>query len=145
MRNVRVIFAFIFMSLCVNATTKTVNLVSAGTLSSFFQTNDDNLITELTVTGTMDYRDFSIISGLPFLTTLDLSGVTISAVSIYGTDYFANEIPTYVFYNRTNLLSVSLPNSVTKIGMNAFTGCSNLASVNIPTSLSVLGYAAFMS
>ena len=143
MKNFTLILALISMSICANASSKTVNLVSAGTLSNFFQTYDDYTITGLTITGNMDASDFNLIKGLSSLTSLDISGVTINAVNLYGTNYPANEIPGSVFYNRTFFVSVSLPNSVTKIGMSAFTGCTNLVSVNIPTSLTVLGYGAF--
>ena len=42
-----------------------------------------------------------------------------------------------------NLVSVSIPQSVTYIDDNAFGGCSNLVSVNIPNSVTFIGYCAF--
>lgn len=38
--------------------------------------------------------------------------------------------------NCTGLTSINLPNSITRIYTNAFTGCSNITSFTIPNSLS---------
>ena len=63
MKNFTLILALISMSICANASSKTVNLVSAGTLSNFFQTYDDYTITGLTITGNMYASDFNLIKG----------------------------------------------------------------------------------
>ena len=47
------------------------------------------------------------------------------------------------FSGCSSLTSVSIPNSVTSIGDLAFRGCSKLASVTIPTSVTSIGYGAF--
>ena len=41
------------------------------------------------------------------------------------------------------LTSVTIPNSVTSIGIHAFCGCSGLTSVTIPNSVTSIGYCAF--
>ncbi len=41
------------------------------------------------------------------------------------------------------IVSVSIPNSVTSIGDEAFYGCSRLTSVSIPNSVTSIGYGAF--
>lgn len=43
----------------------------------------------------------------------------------------------------SNLESITIPNSVTSIGYQAFTSCSNLVSVNIPDSVISIGDYAF--
>ena len=58
------------------------------------------------------------------------------AFSLYDEDYQLHE-------NRMGLESVVIPESVTDIEGNAFSGCPNLASVTIPTSLKTIGYKAF--
>ena len=47
------------------------------------------------------------------------------------------------FYNCSGLTSVTIPNSVTTIGYGVFAGCSSLTSVTIPNSVTSIGYGAF--
>ncbi len=47
------------------------------------------------------------------------------------------------FSNCTNLISVSIPKSVTDIGINAFSGCTGLTSITIPNSVTTIGSSAF--
>lgn len=46
-------------------------------------------------------------------------------------------------FNFSNLTSVTIPNSVTKIGMSAFSGCNGLTSITIPASVAEIGWYAF--
>ena len=48
-----------------------------------------------------------------------------------------------VFDDDGLLTSINIPNSVTKIGDFAFSGCTLLASINIPDSVTVIGEGAF--
>ena len=47
------------------------------------------------------------------------------------------------FYGCSGLTSVTIPNSVTSIGNSAFWGCSSLTSVTIPNSVTSIGGSAF--
>ena len=47
------------------------------------------------------------------------------------------------FSSCTSLTSVTIPDSVTSIGSNAFDGCSSLASITIPDSVTSIGWDAF--
>ncbi len=49
------------------------------------------------------------------------------------------------FYGCTELVGVTLPNTVVSIGENAFYDCSSLASVVIPENVTYIGYGAFMN
>ena len=51
-------------------------------------------------------------------------------------------IPTRAF-SCNSLVSITIPNSVTSIGSDAFRDCSSLTSVGIPNSVTLIGYAAF--
>lgn len=124
----------------------TVNNTS-GQLASKVGTNLN--ITALTVTGTMDARDFVFITNsLPELTTLNLSGVTIepysSGQTLYGTitSYHGNEIPRTAFFGK-KLTSVSLPQNLEIIGFAAFAGCYQLHNVTIPASVTFIDDYAF--
>ena len=47
------------------------------------------------------------------------------------------------FFGCEYLTSVTIPNSVTSIGEYAFQGCSNLTSVTIPNSVTSIGWQVF--
>ena len=119
---------------------------TAGQLS---QLVGDTQITELTVTGTMDARDFLFITEeLTELTTMDLTQATIVPYEgnkmLYGTvtSYVANEIPRTAFFGK-KLTTVALPESLDGIGYAAFAGCYQLESVTFPETLSYIDDYAF--
>ncbi len=56
------------------------------------------------------------------------------------------EIPnsvTRIGYEAFSYCRVTIPNSVTSIGYQAFSGCSGLTSIEIPNSVTSIGYSAF--
>lgn len=70
-------------------------------------------------------------------------------VKYYGNDSVIN-IPNTVsnighdaFSGNTGIQSVMIPSSVTDIDYYAFSGCSNLLSINIPNSVTSIEYGAF--
>lgn len=52
-------------------------------------------------------------------------------------------IPNYTFANMTKLTSVTLPDSISKIGLRAFQNCSSLRTVTIPAAVTEIGIYAF--
>lgn len=137
---------------------KTINLATAGTLSTSLTSNELNTITDLTLTGTIDARDIKTMRDrMPLLAVLDLSGATIA--KYYGSlgtspswgdfDYPANSFPNYAFnyptsnLGKTSLTSVKLPSSCTAIASLAFARCSALTTVTIPSSVKSLGQYVF--
>ena len=127
--------------------------VTAGNLKASLTIDELATITKLTLTGTIDTRDFKTMrDDMPLLAEIDLSGVNIAAYSggegTYQTvtDYQANEIPVCAFYRinhaKTNLKSVTLPSTITAVGGYAFYG-SGLTSVTVPKSVTSIETCAY--
>lgn len=55
---------------------------------------------------------------------------------------YMTEVPAR-FASKCNITSINIPNSVTSIGVLAFSECSSLTSVTIPNSVTSIGFAAF--
>lgn len=49
------------------------------------------------------------------------------------------------FYRRTDLLSVTIPDSVTSIGESAFEGCGNLTNVSLTNGMKHIGFRSFFN
>ena len=152
----------LLLSVGLKAQTVTINVETAGTLSSLIASSKKYLITNLKLTGNLNGTDIRYIremagsgySGTSStkgkLATLDLSDANILSGGVnyyyyFTTSYFsqANTIGNYTFDGCTSLASVTIPNSVTSIGDYAFQGCSSLTSVTIGNSVTSIGFAAF--
>lgn len=62
---------------------------------------------------------------------------------IFIFDYVIIRIEDFAFHNRTNLVKVEIPPSVTYIGQDSFSGCSNLKSITIPHGVRNIEHSAF--
>ena len=135
---------------------KTVNVVTAGTLTTLLTETEKTTITDLTVTGYIDVTDIKCMRNeMIVLSVLDINAVTIQAYNGSGgthstTFYPANEMPIYSFYNtnlgtgKGSLKSVILPNNVTSIGSYAFSFCNSLNTINLTASIKTINNAAFI-
>ncbi len=120
---------------------------TAGSLSTLI---DDTSISSLTITGTIDARDFQFIAkNLSSLETLDLSNAEVVAYSdaksplfMSITSYDSQAIPATAFMGK-KLRNVTLPEGLTKIGTAAFAGCQNLESITLPSNLETIEPYAF--
>jgi len=138
---------------------KTVNMTTAGSLSTTLSSYDKTYLSNLTVTGNIDARDIKCMRDeIIKLEILDISAVTIKSYTGTGgtyapvsTLYPANEMPQFSFCDnyttytsKTTLKTIVLPNSLTSIGMYSFYGCTGLTGlITIPSSVVSIGGAAF--
>ena len=135
----------------------TIN-IAAGELSATLTEEQKNTLTNLTLTGIIDARDFKTMRDMmPMLAEIDLSGVTVATYT--GTEgtastssiaYPANTVPDYAFckpddiwIGKTSLTSVKLPSTVASIGSYAFSGCTGLTSMIIPEGITSIGVGSF--
>ncbi|MBW8334722.1 MAG: leucine-rich repeat protein [Prolixibacteraceae bacterium] len=150
-----VIFLFsLFLPLMLHAQVSKKIEAAAGTLKTALTDSELNTITNLTIEGSIDARDFKTMrDNMPLLSVIDLSGVFVEAYTgtegtSWRTTYTENVFPEYAFWSdvtgsKTSLISVSVPSSVNTIGEGAFSGCSGLTSVTIPSSVTTIGQSAF--
>lgn len=130
--------------------------VIAGGLSTVLNSIDLSTITDLTLTGSIDARDFKTMrDNMPLLSKLNLSATNI--VGYQGTggtsilqnnDYPANTVPEFAFVNnnyigKTSLTSIVLPLSTISFGQNCFMNCNALKETVIPPAVTSIGIYAF--
>jgi len=159
MKRVLLLFFIVNTTLFIyGQTTKTVNNSTSGNLKNLITATEQNTVTTLTVTGSIDARDFAFMRDkLKVLSVLNLSMASIKAYTGtegtntgVNTTYNAYEIPLYAFYDpalftyKGTLTSINLPSTATKIGEKAFYYAYSLSSLNtIPASLTKIGSLAF--
>lgn len=126
--------------------------MTAGNLKSLLGA-DLGTTTHLTLTGSMDARDFKTIKdGMPQLLAVDLRGVTIVAYTgkegtegNYTVEYAANTLPYDAFGLLYNLTAVELPTTLTAIGSFAFHNCQGMGRLYIPASVTSIALKAFLA
>lgn len=114
------------------ATPVTVNVATPGTLAEQISTliDDLNSVRWLIVTGTPDEIDLRMIRRLPRIEKLDLSGTTgLASVGDCNGLRFLTE--------------VTLPDGITSIDNSAFYECRRLKSIQLPESVTRIGSQAF--
>lgn len=127
------IIAFALMAFTAKAETKTVNVETAGTLSTLIKGDDLN-VTDLTLTGNINKADIAFIRQNMKVETLDLKDANIVAysetVGETTIEYPANEFPANVFQKKDNddaiipLKKIIFPATMTSVGSYAFNSSS---------------------
>ena len=133
------IIVIALFSLIVSAqVSQTVNVTTAGTLSTLASAYLTT-VTNLTVTGNIDARDVKTMrDAMPLLAVLNISAASIQSYigtggtsNISSTSYPANEMPSFSFFEKKSLISLTLTNSLTSIGTGAFSYCTGIKSIYI--------------
>ena len=129
------------------------NVSTAGTLSTVLTANELATVTDLTLTGKIDARDFvTMCIDMPLLKNINLSGATIN--SYIGTGgpmgspsqtYPANTIPAHSFgkFSKLTLEKIVLPSNCTSIGEYAFNGCKGITDITFGNQTTSIGNFAF--
>jgi len=134
-----------------------IHVATPGTLSTYIDISTKYQITNLELTGELNGTDIRYIREMAGrdlqgnatvgkLSILDLSeAIIVSGGDPYYSNIYSsgNSIGDYMFYNCTQLTSVSLPLTVTLIGEYAFAGCSKIDSLELPNSISTITDNAF--
>ena len=68
----------------------------------------------------------------------------LSSFTVGGETYTVTSIESAAFSECKNITSVTIPNTVKRIGPGAFYECANLKSINIPESVTDIGSIAFV-
>ena len=136
----------------VEPASKSIQLSFPGTLGQNTSQLERNNLTNLTITGSIDARDFKFMrDSLPVLQSLNIKNTTVAeytgtAGTIVGsaasTKYTANSIPTYAFYRHKQIKSIELPSQTDSIMRYAFSECSNLTDFKLPSNLKKIFYNA---
>jgi len=129
---------------------KTIN-TTAGNLSQGLTASEKSTVKNITVTGTIDARDFRYLRDSSAFDSINLSTATIVAYTgSKGTldnnshIYKENAIPADAFADRWLIKSIKTPTSITAIGDSAFYGCSGLTdTLSIPASVTSIGGGAY--
>ena len=117
----------------------TINVETAGTLSSLIAESKKDVITDLKLTGELDEQyDMSFIRNMHALEKLDLK----NAIT-YNSAGKAGIISVCCFMNMTSLKHIVLPVNTIEIGDCAFQNCESLETIEFSEVLEKIGYDAF--
>lgn len=140
----------LFFTLATLSLTLVANALEVNNTAGALKSNISDLTTTtLTVTGTVDARDFKFIADeLLELKTLDLSQAQIVAFTdslkpLSGTTFSfpADELPAGILMG-TDLTSIALPSTLQSIGNSALAGCTGITSITLPETLTSIGHYA---
>lgn len=93
----------------------------------------------LTISGTGDMYDYELHNYSGYYSSTPLKMAYIKNIII---EYGVTSIGDFVFFNCTNLTSVTISDTVTSIGEFAFAGLKK-SEITIPNSVIYISYAAF--
>ena len=138
----------------------TIKLEKAGTLPDKIGSTKKKQITNLKIIGEINGTDLRMIREMAgkdvrgndtdgMLSVLDLSEAKIvaggDAYVRYGDNHYTSndKLSDHVFYDCSGLTSLTLPSSLTEIGVGAFIYCRGLTSITLPSGVTKIGNDAF--
>ena len=100
-------------------------------------------LTSITIPASVTEIGSSAFADCTSLTKIDVASENSNYISIDGILFSADRKILHTYPAGKNDLSYRIPDSVTEIGLGAFTGCSNLTRVTIPNGTIKIGAGAF--
>ncbi|MGE5394094.1 MAG: leucine-rich repeat protein, partial [Candidatus Saccharibacteria bacterium] len=158
MKNIYLMFIFLCLCLGLRAQVSKTVEVTAGNLSRLLSASERSTVTDLTITGTIDARDFKTMrDSMARLAVLDMSQATIVGYTGYQGTYIQAEyaityndltVPQLAFERldfkpNTTLVSVKIPLNTQIIEQSAFGQCQALTGFTIPPSVKWIMQSAF--
>ena len=132
--NYKLLLTLFSVFFCIHTSKSQVNrtvTVSNGNLETLLGTSN-TLVTDLTLTGTINNADFETIKQMTALRNLDLGKVKV----------INSEIPAYAFRYKV-LNKIILPSSLEVIGTSAFREFTLATPLVLPSGLKILRYESF--
>ena len=130
--------------------TKLVNLSQAGTLNAQLDVEALTSVTDLTIRGKMNAKDFDVLRRMGSLTNLNIKDVQIEGLTHVehsnplGIDNKADFIPANAFESHQRLSSIVLPAGLKGITSMAFKRCAHLSGmIDLPATVEEIQSVAF--
>ncbi len=153
MKNLFLFIAIFIYPFFLNAQVSKNVSVTPGNLSNTLTLLEKNTITQISIEGSIDSRDFKTLrDSMPLLVDIDMTNVTIveyegnlGTLSNSNTLYKQNTIPNRAFYKSSGcqINTILLPNSAVEIDSFAFTRCSKIKNLTIPQNVKSIGSYVF--
>lgn len=147
-----------FITVGAQETKLTVNVETAGSLSTLLTSEQISNVTTLTVTGKLNSTDIKLIRRMAGLDENGdyVSGNNLQNIDMSGADIVAggepyyytattqdNVLGDYMFYNANQLKTIKIPTSTVSIGYLAVGDCNGITEFDIPDNVTYINQAAF--
>lgn len=122
--------------LCLLPTEVSAETVASGTCGDNLDWVLDDRGT-LTISGTGDMGEWNPSTAIPWYDHRE-------EIEVLVLEDGVTSIGRCAFYDCSNLIEISIPNSIISVGDSAFTGCTSLTRIILPCGLISIGSSAFL-